>query len=407
MEKETIGAENGFVGVQQAQEQLPDEELLGALSTQLEKQAVLRQYYTTECQPVKGLQPADTALLSDSQSIFSECSPQMSKYFKNALIFDKSKANLRFELNHIYRQLIPRWHFAMLNDVERNDAFQIAIKRAVYPGCTVLDVGAGSGLLAMMAARQGAHFITSCEMLQPLAYLAKRIVALNGFKDQIKIVPKKSQDLLVGRDLANRANILITETVDCGLVGEGILPIIRHARQSLLTPEATIIPARAVIKFSLLESSMVHNLNFVSNAADFDVSPFNIFSTMGYFPVRLWIWPHRLLSQPSTAFEFDFRVDSLTARQRQMSVQVERSGTLHGIVFWFELDLGNGVVFNNAVDNNKSHWMQAVQCFETPIAVQQDELLELIIRQDDANINFKITKPLSTSSSSPINSTKL
>jgi len=290
--------------------------------------------------------------------------------------------------------VIPRWHFAMLNDVERNKAFETAIKHVVRPNCTVLDIGAGSGLLAMMAARHGASCVTSCEMMQPIAHIANKIVAINGFKDQIKIVPKKSDNLVVGLDLPKRADVLITETVDCGLVGEGILPIIRHARQVLLTPDATIIPAKAVVKFSLLESHLVHNLNVASNAANFDVSSFNIFSTVGYFPVRLWIWPHRLLSKPTAAFEFDFRVDSLKPRQKEMSVQVEHNGTVHGVVFWFELDLGNGVVFNNAVDNEKSHWMQAVQCFEKPMIVQKSDLLKLMVRQSDTNIDFQITKAL-------------
>ncbi|GAB1538560.1 hypothetical protein NUACC21_12220 [Scytonema sp. NUACC21] len=290
-----------------------------------------------------------------------------------------------------WQSLIPRWHFAMLNDVERNKAFETAIKHIVRPNCTVLDIGAGSGLLAMMAARHGAS-VTSCEMIQPIAQMAKKIIAINGFKDQIKIVSKKSDDLVVGLDLAQRADVLITETVDCGLVGEGILPIIRHARQALLTPDATIVPAKAVVKFSLLESHLVHNLNFASDATNFDVSPFNVFSTSGYFPVRLWIWPHRLLSKPTTAFEFDFRVDSLKPRQKEICVQVQHNGTVHGVVFWFELDLGNGVVLSNAVNNEKSHWMQAVQCFEQPMIVQKDELLKLMVRQSDTNIDFQITK---------------
>jgi predicted RNA methylase len=333
---------------------------------------------------------AKSVELSDSQSTprsVLEC-------YEKEFLSDLLEIDLTPEPKHDYRQIIPRWHFAMLNDAERNDAFETAIKRSIRPNCTALDVGSGSGLLAMLAARHGINFVTSCEMIEPIAELAKKITALNGFEDQIKIVLKPSHDLVVGRDLAKRADLLITETIDCGLLGEGILPIIRHARQSLLTPDATLIPAKAVVKFSLLESNMVHRLNFVSQASQFNVSLFNLFSTNGYFPVRLSTWTHRLLSQPTTAFDFDFQRDSLQPRQRYTSVQVEQSGTLHGIVFWFELDLGNGVSFNNAIDNQKSHWMQAVQCFRESIVVQQGDSLALTIKQDDTNINFQITKIL-------------
>lgn len=41
----------------------------------------------------------------------------------------------------------------MLNDWERNDAFYRALKSLVRPGAFVIDIGAGTGLLGMMAAR--------------------------------------------------------------------------------------------------------------------------------------------------------------------------------------------------------------------------------------------------------------
>lgn len=333
--------------------------------------------------------------------LVSKCS-EKTQILKNSDFLD---TKFQFELNSIYRQIVPRWHFAMLNDVERNNAFETAIEKVVTQDCTVLDVGSGSGLLAMIAARVGAKSVVSCESVGSIAYLAQKIVALNGLEEQINIVPKYSYELVVGKDLHERADILVTETVDCGLVGEGILPIIRHARQSLLKEDAVIIPARATIKFALLESSTVHKSNFVSNASRFDVSTFNMFSTLGYFPVRLNTWPYRLLSQPSTAFEFDFRQDSLEPSRRRKIVEVKQSGICHGIVFWFELDLGNGVVYSNSIENKKSHWMQAVQCFEKPITILQDELLEFEISQSDTNIEFRYTKcfnkpPLNTSGSS-------
>ena len=55
---------------------------------------------------------------------------------------------------------MPRWHFDMVLDDQRNTAYNAAIRRAVAAkraaGCTdilALDVGAGTGLLSMMAAR--------------------------------------------------------------------------------------------------------------------------------------------------------------------------------------------------------------------------------------------------------------
>ncbi|WP_232293332.1 50S ribosomal protein L11 methyltransferase [Stigmatella aurantiaca] len=293
-------------------------------------------------------------------------------------------------LDETDQKLIPRWHFAMLNDVERNDAFSQAVRRAVVPGMCVLDVGSGSGLLSMMATQAGANTVISCESVEPVAAVAQRIIESNGFHERITIVPKVSFDLIVGRDLPRRADILITETVDCGLVGEGLFRIIRHARDHLLHEQSQIIPRRASIFCALLESSAIHKNNFASDASGFDVSLFNRFSTQGYFPVRLWTWEHRFLSEKVPALSYDFLVDPLLEREVRFPVRVKITGTLHGILFWFELDLGSGIRLSNEPGNSQSHWMQAIQCFEKPCHVKEGSILTVKVHQGETNIDFEI-----------------
>lgn len=294
-------------------------------------------------------------------------------------------------INRIYRKLVPRWHFAMLNDTERNQAFSAALRARVKPEDLVLDVGAGSGVLAMMAVKAGARAVVSCEVVEPVAHIARRIIEANGLSDRISIVPKLSSMLTLGRDLPARADLLVTETVDCGLLGEGILPIIRHARQELLKQGAPIIPAKARVFFALLESNVIHRINFTQEAGGFDVSLFNRFSTQEYFPVRISTWSHALLSPPAQALAFDFGHDSLEPRTVRLPVTPSRSGVVHGVLFWFELDLGSGILLSNSPGNPSSHWMQAVQCFETPLRVERGQPVRAEVVQDLTSIRFTLT----------------
>jgi type II protein arginine methyltransferase len=300
---------------------------------------------------------------------------------------------VRRALGRIYRQLVPRWHFTMLNDAGRTAAFESALHRLDLRGKVVLDIGTGTGLLAMMAARAGAEAVVACEAIESIAAVAQRIVQVNGFADRVEIVPVHSFNLDPSIHLPRRADVLLTETADCGLVGEGIMPNLRHARRELLASHAEIIPGGARVVGRLMESDAVHQLNFAQRAAGFDVSHFNRFATHGYFPCRLGTWPHRFLSEPFDLFTFDFRRDPLTPQLRTLAVEIRGSGVLHGLACWWELDLGSGVSLTNTPGKGDTHWMQAVALFEGPRVVTGGERVVLKAEQDDEAIYFWLEGP--------------
>ena len=75
---------------------------------------------------------------------------------------------------------IPRWHFAMLNDDIRNLAFERAIESRVQPGDHVIDIGAGTGFLSLLAMRHGAARSDAFEAEVELARTATEVIAKHG-----------------------------------------------------------------------------------------------------------------------------------------------------------------------------------------------------------------------------------
>lgn len=126
-------------------------------------------------------------------------------------------------MDNVKLQLVERWHFGMLNDSGRNLKYKTAIKKAIQNRNQVraLDIGTGTGLLAIYAAECGAEQVFACEQSPVMCRLAKKAFQRNGCDDTIKLIPKHSTELNPETDLNGKVDLIITETMDCGVFGEG------------------------------------------------------------------------------------------------------------------------------------------------------------------------------------------
>lgn len=83
-------------------------------------------------------------------------------------------------------------HEEMLKDEVRTRTYEIAIMQNshLFDGKTVLDVGCGTGILSMFAAKAGAKHVFGIDC-SSIAEQARKIVEINGFADQITILKGK------------------------------------------------------------------------------------------------------------------------------------------------------------------------------------------------------------------------
>lgn len=70
-------------------------------------------------------------------------------FLRVALESDSDYLAAKENLHVLFDRMVNRWHFHMLNDVQRNSAYFRAIHRVVksIPNCSVLDIGSGTGIL--------------------------------------------------------------------------------------------------------------------------------------------------------------------------------------------------------------------------------------------------------------------
>jgi len=308
--------------------------------------------------------------------------------YRRALALDPGDGAARAGLDAVLALVVPQWHAAMLNDTRRNDAFEGAIRRAMRPGMRVLDIGTGTGLLAMMAARAGAGHVTACESVGPLAEAAREIVALNGLADRITVVHARSTDLALGADMKERAELLIGEIVDAGLLCERIVETFADARSRLLTPDAAVIPRRATVFAVPVESAKIAAERRVDRVAGFDLTPFNRVIPGLYVQTELARYAWRALAAPVEVFAFDFATALPGPAEARLRLVPNADGTAHAIAFWFRLELDAESALATGPADRPTHWKQAVYALDPPVALKQNEPARLIARHDGSLIRL-------------------
>ena len=176
------------------------------------------------------------------------------------------------------RHEAPLWHFGLVHDRPRNKAYTQALEHFVKPGMTVFEIGTGTGILAMLAARAGARHVYTCERRTNVAAAAIEIIARNGFSDRITVIAKDAEAIELSVVLPERADLFVAEIVDDTLLGERVLPLTELARARFLKPEAILLPRTVSAIGCLISGHGQHERYRMSEAMGFDLTPFSRFT---------------------------------------------------------------------------------------------------------------------------------
>ena len=131
----------------------------------------------------------------------------------------------------------PVEHARMLHDERRTQDFVDAVQDAVRPGDVALEIGTGSGVLAVALARAGARHVYAVEA-SDIARVAAEVFDRNGVADRVTLVPGWSREI----ELPERADLLVSEIIGNEPLEEELLETVVDARRRLLAPGARMVP---------------------------------------------------------------------------------------------------------------------------------------------------------------------
>jgi len=304
---------------------------------------------------------------------------------------------------------LAKYHFSMLNDKARNKAFAAAIQKAVIrrQPSLVLDIGAGTGLLAVLAARAGAPRVYAIEMATEMADVAIDVVANNNMTHAVRVVSSHSSRVCLGDGVATnvgippskiepwvrKADLLICEILGTDPLCGGLLPTLRDARSRLLHPDAVVIPSGIEVHATIVQSDELIMLNAANNpAGGLDVSAFSVLSHRTR-PIRLSEVDHVQLTAPRVALRL--RLDSLegpsASGETELEFTVEQPGVAHAVVAWFTCHLDDDISFSTApgvAEPMRGYTWGQLAHFLPPSPVTAGEAIRLRTEWSDKGLRF-------------------
>jgi protein arginine N-methyltransferase 1 len=273
-------------------------------------------------------------------------------------------------------------HLEMLKDQQRTSSYRDAIymNKHMFKGKVVLDVGCGTGILAMFAAKAGARKVVGIDC-SSVAVQARENVRLNGFEGVIEIKQGKVEEL----ELEEKVDIIISEWMGYFLLYESMLNTVLYARDKWGAPGVKLLPDRAnMYVCGISDEQYVHEkFDVWDNVEGLDFSYFRRLSLIE--PLIDTVEKTQIVTAISPLFSFD--INTVTVEQLNFDsafrMVAERNGVVHALSVHFDTPFTAGhevVVLNTSPLFPPTHWRQTVMYLVNPIKVKKGEVISGVMK---------------------------
>lgn len=265
-------------------------------------------------------------------------------------------------------------HASMVFDEVRNRAYFEAMRRVITPASIVLDVGAGVGVLGLLAAKLGARKVY-CVEPSPVVEHIPALARANGVADRVVALRGRIEDV----ELPEQVDVLLSVFTGNLLFTEGLMPSLYQARDKHLKPGGTMIPDRARLLFAGVEAPEKYASTagrYRNTSLDIDYSPIADAVANGVFVMERSERAPLPITPGIIATELDLRSTLDDRIKWSATVHAERDGLLHGLIGWIEIHLGEAWL-STAPDRPGVHWRPVLLPVASPVPIRKGQAVEL------------------------------
>ncbi len=265
----------------------------------------------------------------------------------------------------------------MIDDRLRTDAYARALCQAVKPGAVVLDLGTGTGILALLACRFGARKVYAIESDDAIQ-VAREIAAANGYAGRIEFIQNMSTQVT----LPERAEVIISDL-------HGVLPLFSHhlpsimdARTRFLAPGGVLIPQRSTLWAAVVEAPALYSRHM----APWDDNGYGLdMQAARRMVANTWrkgrVLPEQLLLAPQPWAVLDYAtLESPHVPATTITWAAPRAGTAHGLCLWFDATLGDGIHFSNSPEAPELIYGSAFFPWPRPVALAAGDTVSVTLQ---------------------------
>ncbi|KAK5874364.1 hypothetical protein PBY51_019313 [Eleginops maclovinus] len=271
-------------------------------------------------------------------------------------------------------------HEEMLKDKVRTESYRDFMYRnpEVFRDKVVLDVGCGTGILSMFAARAGAKKVIAVDQSE-IIYQAMDIVRSNQLEDKITLIKGRIEDIKLP---VEKVDIIISEWMGYFLLFESMLDSVLYARDAYLADDGSVYPDLCNISLALVGDPLTHQDHI---AFWDDVYGFNMSSMKKVVVPEASVEvvnEDTLICEPTVIQTIDCNRVCLSELEfaSDFCLKITKSTDCTAIVGYFDIffDKGcsNKVWFSTGPQATKTHWKQTVFLLEKPFSVQAGEELQ-------------------------------